>query len=102
MRYSFGTRRYWLCLTALVVSVVVMTAVAACNVSKWKLMSTGEHPHTPTFLAVSFTSPDHGWGLTPTALFETSDGGRTWASRVEDTDAKRTFFSLEFVNGLTG
>src|SRR5258707_1471957 len=101
MHYLFGSHRYWL-YVALLVGVAMIAVVAACKVSKWQLMSTGEHPHTPTFLAVSFTSPDHGWGLTPTALFETSDGGRTWASRVEDTDGKRTFFSLEFVNGLTG
>ncbi|MDX6576514.1 MAG: hypothetical protein QOE96_2467 [Blastocatellia bacterium] len=99
---SFGTLRDWLCLTAVVGSAVAITVGAACSVPKWQLISTGEHPHTPTFLAVSFTNPDHGWGLTPTTLFETSDGGRTWASRVEDSDTKRTFFSLEFVNELTG
>lgn len=102
MGHSFGTLRDRFCLTALIGSVVAMAAVAGCSISKWQLISTSEHPHTPAFLAVSFTNPDHGWGLTPTALFETSDGGRTWASRVEDTDAKRTFWSLEFVDGLTG
>jgi photosystem II stability/assembly factor-like uncharacterized protein len=98
----FGTLRDWRCLTALIGSVAAITVWAACNVPRWQLISTSEHPHTPTFLAVSFTNPDHGWGLTPTTLFETSDGGRTWALRFEDTDAKRTFFSLEFVNLLTG
>ena len=102
IRDSCGTLRDRFCLVALVGTVLAITAVAACNVSKWRLMTTGEHPHTPPFLAVSFTDPDHGWGLTPTALFETSDAGRTWISRVEDTDAKKTFFSFEFVNGLTG
>lgn len=103
MPHSLRTLRDWLCLiTLLATTVAVMGVVAACKVSKWQLMTAGEHPHTPAFLAVSFTDPAHGWGLTPTALFETSDSGRTWISRIEDTDAKRTFFSLEFVNGLTG
>jgi photosystem II stability/assembly factor-like uncharacterized protein len=102
MHQSFGTFRHWYHLVALVGGMVVMTVLAACNESQWRLMTTGEHPHTPAFLAVSFTGSDHGWGLTPNALFETSDGGRTWASRVEDSEAKKTFFSLEFVTGQTG
>jgi len=103
MHHSFRILRDWLCFMTLVgTTVVVMSVVAACKVSKWQLITAGEHPHTPAFLAVSFTDRDHGWGLTPTVLFETNDGGRTWTSRFEDTDAKRTFFSLEFVNGLTG
>jgi photosystem II stability/assembly factor-like uncharacterized protein len=102
MDHSLGTLhdRFWP--TTLIWGLVAIAALAGCSISKWQLITTSEHPHTPAFLAVSFTNPDHGLGLTPTALFETSDGGRTWASRVEDTDAKRTFWSLEFVDERTG
>lgn len=102
MRRSFETVCDWFRLTALAVSVVALLAGTACHLSKWQLIATGEHPHTPTFLAVSFDTADHGWGLTPTTVFETSDGGRTWSARLEEQDAKRTFFSLVFVNDLTG
>ena len=71
MHHSFRILRDWLCFMTLVgTTVVVMSVVAACKVSKWQLITAGEHPHTPAFLAVSFTDRDHGWGLTPTVLLK--------------------------------
>lgn len=102
MSFSFVLRRDCCWLTALVGSVVAITVATACSVNKWQLTTTGAHPHAPAFLAVSFTDAEHGWGLTPKALFETNDGGKTWASREEDAESRRTFFSLEFVNGMMG
>lgn len=79
-----------------------MTTWAACKDSNWHLVTTGQHPHILPFLALSFTDQDHGWGITPTELLETSDGGKKWTSRFESSGGKRTFFSLNFVDGQNG
>jgi len=86
----------------LVGTLLAITIWAACTDSNWHLVGTGEHPHDPPFLALSFTDSDHGWGITPTALFETSDGGQKWISRLESSDGRRTFVSVNFVNRHNG
>ncbi|HYX31035.1 MAG TPA: YCF48-related protein [Pyrinomonadaceae bacterium] len=101
MHHSLQTPDYSAYLLGLVVSLIFIVTAAACSRPKWELISSGGHPHTPTFLNVSFSNPDHGWGLTPSALFETNDGGRTWTSRIASDDGDRTFFDLDFVDGRT-
>lgn len=102
MRHSFGPLSQSLCAVAFVACTVIVTSLTIHDSARWQLLSTGDHPHSPAFLAVNFTDRDHGWGLTPKALFETNDGGRNWVPRIDEGDANRTFFSLEFIDPLTG
>jgi photosystem II stability/assembly factor-like uncharacterized protein len=102
MRLSLGPLSQWTCAAALTACIIVAASFSLHDSARWQLLSTGDHPHTPAFLSVSFSDPDHGWGLTPKALFETVDGGRNWVPRIDETDEKRTFFSLEFVDPMTG
>ena len=101
MRRSLVKSR-WVFLFPLTSAVVLVSAALACNVAKWELVTTGKHPHSQPFLKVQFSNLNHGWGLTPTALFETNDGGKSWTSLTEDTDGRATFFSTEFVDNTTG
>lgn len=102
MRHSFGPLSQWSCAAALVACTVLVASLTTHDSARWRLLTTGDHPHTPAFLAVNFTDADHGWGLTPSTLFETNDGGRNWVPRIEENGPQRTFFALEFIDPATG
>ncbi|MCA1579186.1 MAG: hypothetical protein LC794_17695 [Acidobacteria bacterium] len=101
MKLSPGKSR-WFFLIALLSSVALISAVLACKATTWELVTTDEHPHSQAFVAVQFSGLNHGWGLTPTALFETNDGGRSWTSLTKNAEGNITFFSVEFVDNTTG
>lgn len=72
----------------------------ACGKSRWRLVSAEPHPHTLEFVSLFFGDSDHGWGITPLQLLETSDGGKTWVERLRSDD--KSFYSMEFVSQSTG
>lgn len=72
----------------------------ACGNSRWRLVSSESHTHSPEFVSLFFADSDHGWGITPLQLLETSDGGKTWVERLGSDN--KSFYSMEFVSQSTG
>lgn len=98
MRIGSAVARYPLHLVTL--ALALAASVCSLGDSTWYLVSTGSHPHTQEFLAIAFSDANHGWGITPSALLETTDGGKTWSTRLDDET--KTFYSLQFPTPSTG
>lgn len=92
--------------------IVILLAVSLfCISCSSKVVSTSYNPWTlinleteATFADVAFTDdPAHGWLVgTKAALFETTDGGKTWQERKLDLgDEKASFTGVSF-NGQEG
>jgi photosystem II stability/assembly factor-like uncharacterized protein len=57
-----------------------------------------EHAPVVGISSLWFTDPDHGFAGTPTGIFATADGGRTWAKRLDGYD----IVSVQFVDPSRG
>ncbi len=77
-----------------------LTVIVACGESRWRLVSSESHTHSPEFVSLFFADSVHGWGLTPVQLLETSDGGKTWVERLGSDDS--SFYSMQFVSQSIG
>lgn len=72
------------------------------NTGLWTHLSSDSSPDGLAFLALKFTSSNHGWALTPFEFLESSDGGKTWQEKLSSDGEKLVFHSFIFINEKIG
>ncbi|HYL98312.1 MAG TPA: YCF48-related protein [Blastocatellia bacterium] len=83
------------------------TALPACLVSvetrgRWQVLTEDRTWPPPLgILNTHFTDDERGWAVTPFALLQTRNGGKTWAEKFNGGD-EDDFLSIAFVDNVRG
>lgn len=83
------------------------TALSACLVSgepPGPVAGADRRPSWPPSLGIlttHFFDGEHGWAVTPFALLQTRDGGKTWAERFNGGN-EDDFLSIAFIDSVRG